>query len=155
MRLKIKGFTDVSALEQADAQFGDLILKYDGKDVHNLNELGEAQAAVNENQVSVELKRGNEFITVQIPSGALGVYLQELQPAHQIKDDEGIVRNLTTDEYEKIMRQHKGQSVVFHLNADVPNAPILPDTPFNVCISLFAVFKRVPDAAFHSFSGVD
>jgi len=104
MRLKIKGFTDVSALEQADAQFGDLILKYDGRDVHNLNELGEAQANVSENQVSVELKRGNEFITVQIPSGALGVYLQELQPAHQIKDDPVIIKGVEKLEWDSEMK---------------------------------------------------
>jgi len=94
--LLITGFVENSALQAAGAMENDLLLKYNGRPVHNIAELTEQKSATAGETVEVQLQRGDVLLTVSVPAGSLGVYLRTVEPDHAIEADavriEGIGR---------------------------------------------------------------
>lgn len=73
----IVGFTDESNMEAAGAAVGDVFISYNSQPVTSIKGLGKLKKEVETEKVDVVLRRGDEQITLTIPNGFLGVYIQE------------------------------------------------------------------------------
>ena len=91
MKLKIVGFGENSSLEKAGAKINDIFLNYNGKPVHNLNELNKLKEENKDEKVKVGILRGQAVITLEIPKGRLGAYLNEVVTKHPIDKDAVII----------------------------------------------------------------
>lgn len=86
-KLKISSFVEVSSLEKAGAQAGDIILKYNGKTVRSQDHLMALKEKVTSEMVKIVLLRDDKKISVTVPIGQLGVILQEYLTDHQVAHD--------------------------------------------------------------------
>ncbi|MDO9576741.1 MAG: PDZ domain-containing protein, partial [Candidatus Cloacimonadales bacterium] len=68
-KLKISSFVEVSSLEKAGAQAGDIILKYNGKTVRSQDHLMALKEKVTSEMVDMVLLRDNKKIKLQVPIG--------------------------------------------------------------------------------------
>ena len=85
--LIIQSFAEKSNLKDVGAMPGDVIVKYNDKNVTSLKLLSQLkQEAINE-EVEVVLKRDSQMLTYKIPKGQLGVYLKEFRPDHKFAED--------------------------------------------------------------------
>lgn len=83
-----------SPLLEAGAMKGDMIFKYDGKEVYSLEHLAILKEALAGKIAEVVLIRDMQEITVKTPKGALGVYLREFTADHEIKEDAVIIPDI-------------------------------------------------------------
>ncbi len=85
--LIIQSFAEQSSLQNAGAMPGDVIVKYNDKNVTSLKLLSQfKEEAINE-EVEILLKRDSQLLTLTIPKGQLGVYLKELRSDHKFAND--------------------------------------------------------------------
>ena len=92
--LRIVDFVDVSALQTAGAQLGDIITHYDGTRIESLDHLLSLRDALEKDEVAVILRRGADEVTVNIPKGMLGAYLQAVAVEHPVADDAVIIEGI-------------------------------------------------------------
>lgn len=92
--LEIINFAEDSNLKKVGAQTGDIIIRYNNVKVGCINHLGELKEAASTPNVEVVFKRNDEEISVTIPKGKIGVYLQEVVPEHKIDEDAVIIKNI-------------------------------------------------------------
>ncbi|MBN2056485.1 hypothetical protein JW905_16290 [bacterium] len=88
--LKITGFAEHSAMREAGASIGDIIVTYNGSPVHSIEALGALKIAVESDVVEAGLLRAGESITISVPKGTLGVYLGVILPDHP-RDGDAVV----------------------------------------------------------------
>jgi hypothetical protein len=91
VKVTIVGFTDESNLQNAGAREGDIIALYGGKPVGSIEQLGALKSAAQGSGVEVMMMRDDRPITVTVPKGQLGVYLQEIAPEHTRDADAVII----------------------------------------------------------------
>lgn len=91
MKLKITGFNEGTAIEKVGAKIGDILLTYNGKPVNTLKQLADLKETVKTDKVDITLLREQVVISVKIPKGQIGVYLQELMPDHKIDDNAVVI----------------------------------------------------------------
>ena len=92
--LKITGFVEVSALQTAGAQLGDIITYYDGTRIESLEQLLSLRDSLQKEVAAVILRRGADEVKVNIPKGMLGAYLQEIAVDHPVDDDAVIIEGI-------------------------------------------------------------
>ncbi|MCF7919871.1 MAG: hypothetical protein K9N06_08155 [Candidatus Cloacimonetes bacterium] len=90
----IVNFAENSNLEQAGAKVQDVLWKYDGEVVYSVTQLDKLKKNVKTDMVTVELKRGDKIIVVEIPAGKLGVYLLPIPREHDFEGDATMIEGV-------------------------------------------------------------
>lgn len=90
-RLVVQSVVPDLPAEMAGIQPGDVFLEYSGIPVHTLNDLFELKKAVKTDSVDVVILRDTKKITLKLPAGQMGVYLKELLPEIEYKEDAVVI----------------------------------------------------------------
>ncbi len=90
----ITNFTEDSNLKAAGAEIGDLLINYNDIKVTSINQLGELKIKVMSDHVRVMLQRDGKNIKVSIPTGRLGIYLQEFSKDHKFDRNAVIIEGI-------------------------------------------------------------
>lgn len=93
-QVEIISFAEVSALREAGGRVGDIIIKYNNREIGSLKTLYEVKQGKEIQEVEVVLLRGNEQLILTIPGGDLGVYLREYASDHEFSDDAVIIPDI-------------------------------------------------------------
>lgn len=86
-KLVVQDIVEDSPAQEAGIKKGDVILKYDGKSVTTSAEVNDLKKKAKSDSVEILVGRNGEQLTVKLPVGTMGVYLIELLPDIERKDD--------------------------------------------------------------------
>lgn len=83
-----------SSAEIAGMKPGDVIVSYNGKEVHCIKKLGMLKDEVETDSLEVVIKRDENITSFTIPKGIIGIYLKELLPDIEFEKDAVIVEEI-------------------------------------------------------------
>jgi len=92
--LLVTGLIPGGAAETAGMKSGDIILSYNGQEVHCLKKLNILKEAVKTDSVEIVIKRGGEAISYMIAKGMIGVFLKELLPDIEFAKDAVVIKGI-------------------------------------------------------------
>lgn len=92
--LIITDFTEKSNLEQAGAKRKDILWKYNGEIVYNIQQLGELKEQITSGSVEVEVLHNGKNLSLMIPAGQLGVYLLPIPREHTFDNDVKMIKGV-------------------------------------------------------------
>ena len=93
-KIVITGVIPGGYAEAIDLKPGDVIVTYNGKEIHNLRELGMFKAKIETDSVEIVIKRDEEMISFIIPKGQIGVWVKELLPEIEFEKDAMIIEGI-------------------------------------------------------------
>jgi len=93
-RLVVQDVVPESPADKAGILPKDIIVQYDGKLISTQKELNELRQQVQTDSVEVVIVRGGQEMRMMMPSGTLGVYLNELLPDIKYKADAKVIEGI-------------------------------------------------------------
>jgi hypothetical protein len=72
----------------------DVIISYDGHEVHTMDDIHKFKEQATSDSVEVVILRERKLITMQLPSGQLGAYLKEILPELKRKADAVVIEDI-------------------------------------------------------------
>jgi hypothetical protein len=93
-RLVITGVIPGSYAETIDIRPGDIIARYNGKEVHCLKRLTMLKNEVDTDSIEISIRRDNELINLVIPKGQIGVWVKELLPDIVFDEDAKVIEKI-------------------------------------------------------------
>jgi len=94
LKLVIVGFIDDSNMQKAGAEIGDILISYNRENVLSIKYLGVLKEAVQTEEVEVVVLRKEEKITLIIPKGKMGIYIEEYAPDHKMDENAVIIEGI-------------------------------------------------------------
>jgi hypothetical protein len=98
-KLVVQDIVEDSPAQEAGIRKGDVILKYNGKPVTTSAEVNELKEKVKSDSVEILVGRNGEQLTFKLPVGTMGVYLIELLPEIERKEDAVILDGIAKLEW--------------------------------------------------------
>ncbi|MBN1948999.1 MAG: hypothetical protein JW784_04580, partial [Candidatus Cloacimonetes bacterium] len=102
--VEITSFAEISAIREAGGRVGDIIIRYNDREIGSLRTLLEVKQGKDTPEVEVVLLRGNEQVILTIPGGDLGAYLREYAPDHEFSDDAVIIPDIGPVSWDRGLR---------------------------------------------------
>ena len=92
--LVVTGIIPGGNAETAGIKQGDIIITYNGKEVHCLKKLGVLKEEVETESVEIVIKRDEDVISYMMPQGMIGVYVKEVLPDIQFEEGAMIIEGI-------------------------------------------------------------
>jgi hypothetical protein len=90
--LRVQGVVPGTPAEAVGVQEGDIFETYSGVAVHSLGELNaQKELTAKDDSVEIAVIRGAEHLTFRIPAGQIGVYLKEVLPDLEYREDAVVI----------------------------------------------------------------
>jgi hypothetical protein len=93
-RLVVKGIVAESPAQKAGIMSDDILLKYDGKPTPTLKELFALKDQAKGDSVEVIILRGQQEMKFKLPTGQMGLFLNELLPDIKFKEDAVVIEGV-------------------------------------------------------------